>query len=393
MKIAYFDCSAGAAGDMIVASMLDAGLDAEFLKSQIATLGIENLDISIEKGIRGGLSAVRFEPLLPKQHHHRNIKDITAIIEQSGISNTSKATAIRIFDNLAKAEAAVHGKDIDEVHFHEVGALDSIVDIVAAAVGIEALGIEKAYCSPLRVGGGTVTCEHGTLPVPAPATLELLKGIPFSGGPIDAELVTPTGAAVLTTIAEEFWAMPAMKGISVGYGAGTMDPKAFPNVLRLVIGETADEDSVEMDCVCLLETNIDDATGEVVGFIMGQLMDAGALDVFSRPIFMKQSRPGVILTVICKVDDAKRLERLIFESGVTLGIRRQVLDRTKLRRDFVSVKTEFGEIDVKRGWLGDRVVNAKPEFKQCAAAAEKYGVAVKAVMDAVMIAFNGLEKK
>jgi len=393
MKIAYFDCSAGAAGDMIVGAMLDAGLDCDFLKAQIATLGIEKLDISIKRTIRAGLDAVKFEPVLPKQRQHRNIKDITAIIEQSGISDGAKATATLIFENLARAEAAVHGKELGEVHFHEVGALDSIVDVVAAALGIEALGIEKAYCSPLRVGGGTVKCEHGTLAVPAPATVELLKGVPICGGPIKAELVTPTAAAVLTTIVDEFGFLPPMRGISVGYGAGTLDPSDFPNVVRLIIGQAEAEDSVEADCVCVLESNIDDVTGEVLGFVMGQLMEAGALDVFTMPIVMKQSRPGIVLTVICKVADAERLERLIFEQGVTLGIRRQVLARSKLRRDFVAVETDFGEITVKRGWLGGRVVSAKPEFSECAAAAEKHGVAIRAVMDAVMATFEEREKE
>ena len=393
MKIAYFDCSAGAAGNMIVAAMLDAGLDCDFLKAQIGTLSIEKLDISIKRTIRGGLDAVKFEPVLPKQHQHRNIKDITGIIEQSGISDGAKATAKRIFEKLARAEVAVHGMKLSEVHFHEIGGLDSIVDIVAAAVGIEALGIEKVYCSPLRVGGGTVKCEHGTLAVPAPATVELLKGVPICGGPIDAELVTPTAAAVLTTIVDEFGPLPAMRGISVGYGAGSMDPSEFANVVRLIVGEAATEDSVEADCVCVLETNVDDVTGEVLGFVMERLVAAGALDVFTMPIVMKQSRPGVVLSVICRVADAERLERLIYEQGVTLGIRRQVLTRSRLRRDFVAVKTDFGEITVKRGWLGDRVVSAKPEFSKCAAAAKKHGVAVKAVMDAVMAAFEGLEKE
>jgi len=388
MKIAYFDCFAGAAGDMIVAAMLDAGLDQAFLKTQIDTLGIENLDITIKRTIRGGISAVTFQPVLPKQHQHRNIKDITAIINKSGISDSAKATAVRIFEKLARAEAAVHGKEPDKVHFHEVGALDSIVDIVAAAVGIGALGIEKTYCSALCVGGGTVECEHGTLPVPAPATLELLKGVPVCGGPIDAELLTPTGAAVLTTIVDEFGPLPSMQPLSTGYGAGTLNPSGFPNVVRFIIGQSAFEDSAEADSVCVLQTNTDDITGELMGFVTERLLGDGALDVFTTPIVMKNGRPSVALSVICEVADADRLEHVIFEQGITLGIRRQVLVRSKLKRDFVVVKTDFGEITVKRGWLGDEVVKAKPEFSQCAAAAKKYGVAVKSVSDAVMAAFR-----
>jgi uncharacterized protein (TIGR00299 family) protein len=242
MKIAYFDCFSGAAGDMIVSSMIDAGLDFEFLKSRIETLGLKDLSLKINETKRAGLRAVQFVPIIAEQHHHRNLSDITKIIQASKIGEKPRRTAIAIFERLAEAEAAVHGKEPKDIHFHEVGALDSIVDIVSAAIGLDAMGIEKVYCSALAVGGGCVKTAHGLLPVPAPATAELLKGTPCTalvqGGPIDKELLTPTGAAILTTVAESFGPMPQMKIEAIGYGAGTLDCEHFPNVVRLFVGHT-----------------------------------------------------------------------------------------------------------------------------------------------------------
>ena len=388
MKIAYFDCFAGASGDMIAAAMLDAGLDAEFLKAQLATLGIKNLDIKLTETRRAGLRAVRFEPITPKQFRHRNIEQITKIISQSEISEKAKKRAITIFKRIAQAEAAVHDKEPDEIHFHEVGALDSIVDIVSASIGLDALGLEKVYCSGLSVGGGTVKCEHGLLPVPAPATTELLKGVPIAGGPTQAELLTPTAAAILTTIVEQFGPLPAMKIEAVGYGAGSRNPEEFPNVLRLILGQTTAEDSANADTVRLLETNVDDVSGELIGFITEELFQHGALDVFTTPITMKQNRPAVQISVICKAEDGLELEKVLFEQGLTFGIRKQILQRSKLARAFVSVQTEFGEIRVKTGRLNGRIVNAKPEFSECVLAAKKHNVAVREVVEAAMAAYK-----
>ncbi len=388
MKIAYFDCFAGAGGDMIVAAMLDAGLDAEFLRAQLATLGIRDLDIKLTETRRCGLRALSFIPTVPEQHHHRNLEDITKIIRRSNITQQARDTAIRIFDRLAGAEAAVHGKDPNDIHFHEVGALDSIVDIVSASVGLQALGIEKVYCSTLSVGGGTVKCAHGLLPVPAPATAELLKGIPTASGPTEVELLTPTAAAILTTVAEGFCPLPAMKIEKIGYGAGSYESEEFPNVLRLILGEMVAEGSESADSVCLLETNIDDVSGELVGSVTDRLFENGALDVFTTPIYMKQSRPAEQLSVLCKIGDAQQLEQILFEQGLTFGIRRQILQRSKLAREFVAVQTEFGEVRIKVGKLGERVVNAKPEFSDCVLAAKKHNVPVKKVLDAAIIAYR-----
>lgn len=388
MKIAYFDCFAGAGGDMIVAAMLDAGLDFEFLKAQLTTLGIKSLDIKVTETKRAGLKAISFIPITPKQRSHRNLEQITEIIDQSRISKHAKKTAISIFKRIAKAEAAVHNKDPDDIHFHEVGALDSIVDIVSASVGLEALGIEKVYCSVLSTGGGTVKCAHSLMPVPAPATAELLKGIPVVGGPIQAELLTPTAAAILTTIVDQFCPLPEMKIQAVGYGAGSLQSDEFPNVLRLILGQTTAPDSADADSVCILQSNIDDVSGEVVGFTTEKLLECGALDVFTTPIYMKQSRPAVQISVICKIEDAQQLEQVLFENAVTFGIRKQISQRTKLARNLATVQTEFGAIRIKTGLLNGKVVNVKPEFSDCICAAAKYNVPVRVVLDTALTAYK-----
>ncbi len=390
MKIAYFDCFTGAGGDMIVAAMLDAGLDAEFLKSQLATLGLKDLDIKVTETKRCGLRALAFVPVVPEQHKHRNLDDITKIINQSKISEQAKKTAITIFNKLAQAEGVVHGKDASDIHFHEVGALDSIIDIVSAPVGLEALGVDKVYCSALSVGGGTIKCAHSLLLVPAPATTELLKDIPVAGGPGQAELLTPTAAAILTTVVDEFCPLPSMKIEAVGYGAGTLESEEFPNVLRLILGQSVEDTQANADSVYLLETNIDDVNAELVGSVTGKLFENGALDVFSTPIYMKQNRPAVQISVICKVGDSKRLEDVLFREGLTFGIRRQILQRSKLARDFVAVQTEFGDVKIKTGTLDGRVVNAKPEYSDCASAAKKHDVAVKTVLEAAIAAYRQL---
>lgn len=391
MRIAYFDCFSGAAGDMIVAAILDAGLDFEYLKNQIATLGLNDLTLKVNQTKRAGLRAAHFLPVIKEQHHNRNLSDITKIINNSGIGEKAKQTATKIFERLANAEAAVHGKKLKDIHFHEVGAIDSIVDIVSAAIGLDALGIEKVYCSTLAIGSGCVRMAHGTLPVPVPATAELLKGVPTVGGPIEKELLTPTGAAILTTVAESFGPLPEMKIEATGYGAGTMDCEQFPNVVRLILGEVLDKSAATADSVCLLETNIDDVSGEVIASAIDKLLGAGALDVFTTAITMKQNRPATKLSVICETNDTGKLEQIIFEAGLTFGIRRQILQRSKLAREFVTVATQFGEIPIKIGKFGGKVVNAKPEFADCARAAEKHKVPVQRVRDAAIRAYS--EKK
>ena len=388
MKIAYFDCFAGAAGDMLVAAMLDAGLELDFLKAQLATLGLEKLDIKLTETRRCGLRALSFVPNVPKQHQHRNLRQITEIISRSKITEPAKKTAITIFEKIAQAEATVHGKDPNDIHFHELGALDSIVDIVSASIGLEALEVEKVYCSALSVGGGNVKCAHSIMPVPAPATAELLKGIPIVGGPAQIELFTPTAAAILSTVVDRFCPLPSMKIEAVGYGAGSLESEEFPNVVRLILGQTVEETQANADSVCLIETNIDDAGGELIGLVTEKLFTQGALDVFSTPIYMKQNRPAVQLSVICKIEDIQQLEQILFTEGLTFGVRKQIMQRSKLAREFVSVETEFGKIRIKTGTMDGRVVNAKPEFSDCLLAAKKHNVAVKVVLDAAMAEYK-----
>jgi uncharacterized protein (TIGR00299 family) protein len=388
MKTAYFDCFSGAGGDMIAAAMIDAGLSEELLRQQLSTLGIKDLQINISEATRCGIKAVRFEPTAPPQHYHRHLGDIVEIIKNSGISPGAKECAIAIFKKLADAEAHVHRTDAHSVHFHEVGAVDSIVDIVAACIGLEALKIEKVYCSSLALGGGTVKTEHGILPVPAPATAELVKRIPTFGGPEQVELLTPTAAAILTTFAASFGQMPAMAIESIGHGAGSRDSKTLPNVVRLIIGESTAACGAESDYVTLLETNCDDITGEVAGHIMESLMAQGALDTFAMPLYMKQTRPAILLSVLCNPQEAPKFERFLFEQGITLGVRRQIVQRSKLRRDYVTVNTKFGQIRVKRGFLGDKVLFAKPEFSDCAKASYEHNVPVKVIVDAAMDAYR-----
>ena len=390
MKIAYFDCFSGAAGDMLTAAMLDAGLDFDFLKNQLATLNLprNNLQLTLTEVKRAGLRALQFVPVIVEEHHHRHLEDIKKIINCSKIADKPKQTAITIFERLAQAEAAVHGKGPNDIHFHEVGAIDSIVDIVSAAIGLDAMGIEKVHCSTLAVGGGTVKSAHGILPVPAPATAQLLKGVPTVGGPVNKELLTPTGAAILTTLAESFGPMPQMKIEATGTGAGTLNSDQIPNVVRLFIGRAADLSQASADSVCLLETNIDDINPEIIASATDKLLAEGALDVWTTPIIMKQSRPAITLSVICDPGDIGKIEQIIFEAGLTFGIRKHALQRSKLAREFVTVSTKFGEIKIKKGIWAGKIVNAKPEFADCSAAAQKHNVSVKEVIEAAMLAYR-----
>ncbi len=392
MKIAYFDCFAGAGGDMIVAAMLDAGLDGEFLKSQLAGLGLSQLEIKISQTHRNHLRALKFEPQARQNEPGRNLATITELITASAISQNAKDRAVEVFKRLADAEARAHGKKPEEIHFHEVGALDSIADIVSACIGLDALGIERVHCSPLPVGGGIIECAHGLLPGPAPATLELLKDVPVMGGPVAAELVTPTAAAVLVTIVDEFGPLPAMKVEKTGYGAGSKEFQKVPNLLRLVIGSATDINLASADSICLLEANIDDATGEVIGFVTEKLLRNGALDVYTTPIYMKHSRPAVQISVICEVCDAEALGQMLLEEGISFGLRKQIAQRMKLVRDTITVKTEYGDIRVKSGLSDGKLVTAKPEYSDCSVAAENHKVTFKKVSEAAMKAFWAQKK-
>lgn len=389
MKIAYFDCFAGAGGDMIAASLLDAGCDRQFLVGQLETLGIADLKIEIEPVMRSGIAGLSFKPVAPDNQHHRNLSDITGIINNSKITSEAKRNAVEIFNTLADAEGKIHRKEPNEIHFHEVGAVDSIIDIVTACIAIDAMKIEKVICSRLSVGGGTINIAHGTMSAPAPATVEILRQAkaPIQGGPVSAELLTPTAAAILTHYADEYAAMPQMTLEAVGYGAGTMEFEGLANTLRVVIGRTAGVSDTTIDSVCLLETNVDDSSSEVIGYVTEKLLSAGALDVYTTPILMKKNRPAVKISILAPHNQVSEIERILFSEQITFGTRRQTLQRTTLKRQVVSVVTEFGEINIKAGLRDAEIISAKPEFSECEKAAQKHGVAVKIVQQAAIKAF------
>jgi len=390
MKIAYFDCFAGAGADMIVAALLDAGLSAEFLAGQLETLGIKGLRIDVSRVSRCGISAAAFRPEAPDGQPRRALSDITEIVRRSGITASAKERAIAIFAEIAAVEAKIHDTTPEKVHFHEIGAVDSIVDVVSACVGIEAMGIDKVYCSVLSVGSGAIDCDHGRMPAPSPATIAILARakVPAAGKSVKAELLTPTAAAILTNLAEQFGTMPEMTIDAAGYGAGTREIAEFANVLRVVIGESVEGDDAEADTVCVLETNVDDVTGEAIGYARDLLMEAGALDMFTTAVQGKCGRPASMLSVICKLDQWPTAEQILFEHGLTFGIRRRFVQRSKLAREFVTVETKFGSIRVKVGTFKGRQVAVKAEFADCAAMAKLHNVALKVVQDAAIAEYR-----
>lgn len=387
MKIAYFDCFSGAAGDMIVGALIDAGAPRDELLAGLGALGISGYELAAEKVRKQGLSATRFDVTLTDQANqpHRHLEDVYSILNAASLTDSVRAKAKAIFRRLAEAEASVHGTTVDKIHFHEVGAVDAIVDVVGAASALELLGIERVVCSELRVGSGTVKCAHGVLPVPAPATLELIKGILFRGGDEEGELLTPTGAAVLTTLADSFGPVPAMRVTAIGHGAGSRDGAHGPNVLRVLIGES--EAEAESDRVTVLETNIDDATPEMVGHCIERLLAEGALDAYVVPITMKKGRPGMLLAVIAPPEKVDALERIVFAESTTLGIRRHEVLRSKLRRVIETVETPYGPIRMKIG-SGAGIVTAGPEYEDCRRAALEHEVALRTVMEAARAAWQ-----
>jgi len=315
-------------------------------------------------------------------HPHRGLSEIREIINKAGISQSAKERAIRIFEALGAAEAKVHNSDIEKIHFHEVGAIDAIVDIVCAAVGAEELGVDEWVCSPLNVGGGTVVCAHGTFPIPAPATLELLKHAPVYSGEIQKELVTPTGAAIVSVLVSRFSQFPAIKPEKSGYGAGSRDFKGVPNVVRLTIGEAAQMDALpaRMEEITILEANVDDMTPQIFGYVMERALALGALDVFGTAVQMKKNRPGMLLTVLCPPEKKPALTRLIFAETTTLGVRMRQESRAVLARRHVNVRTQWGEVRMKLANLNGHVSNYAPEYEDCRRIAEARQVPLKTVM-------------
>ncbi|MBO8138313.1 MAG: nickel pincer cofactor biosynthesis protein LarC [Desulfotomaculum sp.] len=385
MKVAYFDCFSGAAGDMIVGALLDAGLSLEELNSELNKLNIHGWKVTAEKVSKHGITGTKFNVILDHDHthhhnhHHRNIHDIKKIIASSTLDEPVKDMALKIFEKLALAEAKVHGTTIDNIHFHEVGALDSIIDIVGTAVGLYKLGIDKVISSPLVTGTGFVQCAHGTIPVPAPATVELLKGIPYRHGDIKEELVTPTGAAVLAALCTEFKPMPQMITSTVGYGGGTKD-LPVPNFIRVHIGELADtccDQEKCIDTVRVIETNIDDMNPELYSFVTNRLMKKGALDVYISQVIMKKGRPGCVLHVLAPPELEEQLGQVILHETTSIGYRSYSARRRMLERKIIPVETSYGVIRVKAAYQNGKLINAAPEYEDCIKAANTYGKQVK----------------
>jgi len=385
MKTLYFDCFAGASGDMILGAMVAAGVDPDFLRTQLSTLPVTGFSINFETVNRSGLSATYARVETAHEHKHRHLSGIKQIIEGSRLSDAVKQRAVQIFTRLAEAEARVHNEPVDHVHFHEVGALDAIVDVVGAAICFDALKIDRFVCSPLHVGSGMVKMAHGQFPIPPPAVAELLKGVPFYATEIKGELLTPTGAAIITTVSSEYGPIPQMTTEVTGYGAGTREYQDFPNVLRVLIGETADTGASD-ERLWMLETNLDDASPQIIGHVMNRVLELGALDCFFTPVQMKKNRPGVLLSVLCRREEKSAVMKLLFMETTTLGVRSYEVSRRSLERSVVRVETQYGPIDVKVAHLDGRVVNEMPEFEQCREAATKASVPLKVVEEAARLA-------
>ena len=388
MTVAYFDCFAGAAGDMIVGALLDAGADFEALKGELAKLGLAGCSLSAERAHRAGLAGTKFtvEPAHPDHGPHRRLNDIQELIARADLAPRVADRAGRIFTRLAEAEAAAHGIELQKVHFHEVGAVDSIMDVVGSCVCLELLGVDKVLCSPIPVGSGTIEAAHGVLPVPAPATAKLLAGAKTSSADIAGEATTPTAAAVLTTLAAGYGPMPAMHLSAVGYGAGTRETDPVANLLRVFIGQL--DQAGQTDTVVEVSANIDDCTGEVLGATIDKLLAAGCVDAWATPIFTKKSRPAWTLSALCGPADVERCEEIIFRETTTFGLRRRTASRTKLARSYEAVETGYGPIRVKQGRRGETVITASPEFADCRAAAQAHDVSVREVMAAAMSAYR-----
>lgn len=379
MKTLYFDCFAGASGDMILGALVGAGVDPQALSQQLSLLDVSGYEIEFETVNRSGLSATRAHVRTGHEHAHRHLSDILKIINASRLSDGVKARAARIFTRLAEAEARVHNEPVEKIHFHEVGALDAIIDVTGACIGFELMGVERFVCSALHVGSGTVKMAHGTFPVPPPAVAELLKGVPVYSTEITGELVTPTGAAIIKTVCETFGPLPLMRIERTGYGAGSREYENFPNVLRVHLGDDEGDAAGTTERLLVIETNIDDMSPQLFGYVMEQALENGALDCYLTPVQMKKNRPGVLLSILCRPATREAMTELLFRETTTLGVRCYEVERRALERETVRVETPFGAIDVKVARLNGRAVNEMPEYEQCRAAAQAAGVALRVV--------------
>jgi len=385
MKYAYFDCFSGISGDMTLGALMDAGVSVEQLRGELQGLNVPGWELSTEKVWKNGMAATYAKVRTQDTQTHRSLSTILGIIEKSSLAHGVKERAAAIFTKLGEAEAAVHDVPLEKIHFHEVGAVDAIVDIVGACIGFAALGIESFACSALNVGGGTAKMAHGVLPVPAPATARLLLGKPTYSNGVQKELVTPTGAAIVATLCSSFGPQPPMSVTSIGYGAGTADLESQPNVLRLMVGESAEKRAAaEFETIRVLEANLDDMNPQIYGYFLEKALAAGALDVFATPVQMKKNRPGTLVTVLCKPEDEAMFHEMLFAETTTLGVRGHTAERRVLARQWETVHTAFGEVRIKVARLNGHIRQASPEFEDCRKLAETKSVPLQRVMDEAM---------
>ena len=388
MRIAHFDCFSGISGDMVLGALIDSGIPAEVIRKALDSLGLP-IELEVEKVKRCGFAATKATVHAADQEDYRFLPDVEAILAKSSLTPKQLELATSIFRKVAVAESTVHGISLDRVHFHEVGALDSIADILGAAVGLDRLGVDRFSSSPVPTGTGTVKGAHGIMPVPTPGTLELLKGVPLAPSQVEFELTTPTGAAILTSVVSNYTASPDMTVECIGHGAGTKDFLDRPNILRLLIGTTQTSPKniasvpSESDTVAVLETNLDDVSPEVIGYCFDLLFAEGALDVFAMPIQMKKNRPGVLLSVICETDRISTIESILFRETRTFGIRRYSAQRSKLQREPISVQTPWGAVKAKKGWKADGLLVITPEYEDCARIARSRGIPLHEILAAV----------
>ena len=377
----YLDCSAGIAGDMAVAALVDLGVDPRHVETELGKLPLQGYRARFFRDRRAAISGTRFEVTVSpdERRAHRNLGDLCAIVGGRGLKSAVEDRAVRMFRRICEVEAAVHSEPIARVHLHEVGAIDSIVDIVGAAVGLDLLGAGRIVCAPLPLSHGTVSCAHGVYPLPAPATLEILKGLPVVSGQSDQELVTPTGAAIAAEIAD-FALLPNLTLECVGYGVGSRDLPDRPNLLRGILGRAAASAGLERDTVTVLETHLDDSTPEALGYLMERLLSEGALDVAFSPLQMKKNRPGVRLTAVTEPKDTDRLARLILHQSSAIGLRTSTCQRLKLRREAGTVQTELGQVQVKLLFDGATLLRIAPECESCRALASASGRPLPEVM-------------
>jgi uncharacterized protein (TIGR00299 family) protein len=384
LKIAYFDCFSGVSGDMILGALVDAGLEVSELEAELSQLPVRGFRLQAEKTTRCGIRGTKLSVITEEHRTQRHLPDINEIIDRSALSDDIKDSSRKIFAELAGVEAAIHQKSVDEVHFHEISGLDSIVDVVGSLVGLKKLGLEAVYASRIHVGTGFVECRHGTLPVPVPATLELLKGVPVYSKGIESELATPTGVAILKSVSKGFGPMPEMTVERIGYGAGSRELE-IPNLLRICIGEMC-RDRYAGDEVLLLETNIDDMNPEFFGHVSERLLTQGALDVFMTPIYMKKNRPATLLSVLTAKEKLDGILSTVFSETTTLGVRIHSVDRRVLTRETISVRTTMGDVRVKLGKFGGEVKTIAPEYEDCREIAARQGVPLKDVYEAAKAA-------